>query len=98
MRFTSSGAARFPGRRHVQVLEVITRAAFTTMANRVPDVTGTPLDAALAGQGPELRSMKRPMAAAWSRLPSGGSDQELGQVWRYSSIASPLGGGHRNCS
>ncbi|SDJ28715.1 hypothetical protein SAMN05421874_101319 [Nonomuraea maritima] len=24
--------------------------------------------------------------------------QELGQVWRYSSMAVPLGGGQRNCS
>ncbi|MEV0822953.1 carboxymuconolactone decarboxylase family protein [Nonomuraea rubra] len=33
-----------------QVLEVITQAAFTTLANWVANVTGTPLDAALAGR------------------------------------------------
>ncbi|MEV0614055.1 carboxymuconolactone decarboxylase family protein [Nonomuraea sp. NPDC050404] len=34
----------------VQVLEAITQAAFTTMANWVANATGTPLDAALAGK------------------------------------------------
>ncbi|AQZ70816.1 Macrophage infectivity potentiator-related protein [[Actinomadura] parvosata subsp. kistnae] len=33
-----------------QVLEVIAQAAFTTMANWAANVTGTPLDAALAGK------------------------------------------------
>ncbi|MEV4176496.1 carboxymuconolactone decarboxylase family protein [Nonomuraea sp. NPDC049709] len=33
-----------------QVLEVITQAAYTIMANWVANVTGTPLDAALAGK------------------------------------------------
>ncbi|GAA2205501.1 carboxymuconolactone decarboxylase family protein [Nonomuraea monospora] len=42
------------GYSQVQVLEVITQAAFTSMANWVASVTGTPLDAALASKAWEV--------------------------------------------
>ncbi|GAA4987868.1 putative peroxidase-related enzyme [Nonomuraea thailandensis] len=44
------GAVLAAGYSGPQVLEVITQAAFTTMANWVANVAGTPLDAALAGK------------------------------------------------